>query len=281
MTHRRATVVAVVMVLSLAGCGAKVPPSPPLIRSADDVLILQMDPLPGYVGPEASFTHLPIVSVYADGRVISAAPAPAIAPGPAMPGLQIQRIPTSDVRRLVDRARAAGVGNGANLGDPGVTDMGSLRFSLRTDTGLVQTTAYALGEFDDSTMLSASQRAARKALENLRDDLTNLGRTLGSVPPPTPYTPDGVAAITEPWRGSGDESLGSSPPVPWPGPPLPGVYLDQQLGCVVATGVTATVVIAAAAHANALTVWTYAGKNWTLSFRPLLPDETSCQDLTG
>jgi hypothetical protein len=248
--------------------------------SADAHLVLQVDPLPGYTAPEHWFTHLPIVSVYADGRVISAMPPPTIYTEPVIPGLRIQQIPTSDVRRLVDLARAAGVGSGADLGSPEIADAGSIRFSLLTDTGLVQTTAYSLGQFEDQ--LTPSQRAARKALQDLRDELTDLGRTLGSVPPPTPYTPTAVAAVNRQWHDSSDRPLSAEPlPIRWPGPALPGHYLDQELSCVIASGAAADAVITAAGHANTDTPWAYGGKMWMLSFRPLLPDEASCQDLTG
>jgi len=264
--------------LALAGCGAKVTPGPSVTRDpAPADLVLRVDPLPGYGLEEWSYTHLPIISVYGDGRVITTGATPAIFPGPALPALMIQLIPTSDVRRLAERARAAGVGSNADLGQPGVADAGSMRFTLLTDAGLVQTTAYALGDVGNDPNLSARQRAARQALQDLVDELR---RPLPG-PAPVPYTPTAVAVIAQPWQNQGDPALPNPPPVAWPGPALPGPYLTERLGCGVATGATADAVIAAASHANTRTPWSYGARHWTLTLRPLLPDESTCEDLRG
>ena len=48
-----------------------------------------------------------------------------------------------------------------------------------------------------------------------------------------------------------------------------------------ATGDQAQAVLAAAGSANAATPWVTAdGGRWSIAFRPLLPDESSCADLT-
>jgi hypothetical protein len=263
--------------LALVGCGTKVTPGPPVTRDhAPADLVLRIDPLPGYGPEEWWYTHLPIISVYGDGRVITAGAMPAIFPGPALPPLLIQQIPTSDVRGLAERARAAGVGSNADLGHPRVVDAGSMRFTLLTDAGLVQTTAYALGDFDDPNF-TAPQRAARQALQDLVDELR---RPLPG-PAQVPYTPTGVAVIAQPWQDPGDPALPNPPAVAWPGPALPGRYLTERLGCAIATGATADAVIAAATRANARTPWSYGAQRWTLTLRPLLPDETTCEDLRG
>jgi hypothetical protein len=70
--------------------------------------------------------------------------------------------------------------------------------------------------------------------------------------------------------------------VPWPGPALPGEPIGPlpDLGCVVATGDQATAVIAAARDANVLTPWLSPDDiRWSVTFRPLLPDESGCADL--
>jgi hypothetical protein len=54
------------------------------------------------------------------------------------------------------------------------------------------------------------------------------------------------------------------------------------VGCVVVTGDEARAVATAAQRANARTPWTTPdGARWSLTFRPLLPDETGCADLAG
>jgi hypothetical protein len=49
---------------------------------------------------------------------------------------------------------------------------------------------------------------------------------------------------------------------------------------VVVGGDQATAVLAAAGNGNALTPWVGAdGSRWSVTFRPLLPDESGCADL--
>jgi hypothetical protein len=75
----------------------------------------------------------------------------------------------------------------------------------------------------------------------------------------------------------------SPEPVAWPGPPLPGERLGRlpDVTCVVATGKQASAVITAAGNANVLTPWTSGDATWSVTFRPLLPDESGCADLAG
>jgi hypothetical protein len=275
---RRLAVVALIANLALAGCATAITSGPgasPPVAPAD--LVLRERTIVGFMAPQARFAGLPSISVYGDGRVITTAPQPAIYPGPARPGLQIQTLSASDVVRLRDLAAKAGVGSGIDLGSPPVTDMPSTRFLLRTDGQMVETTAYALGDPAEAE-LTPPQRAARAALLGLDHALRDLGATLGSVPPPVPYEPAGVVVIAQDWA---DDSLPASPAVAWPGPALPGQYLGDGLTCVTASGTTADAVFAAAARADERTPWTSGGKRWMLSLRPLLPDENTCSDIIG
>ncbi|MEV6815691.1 hypothetical protein AB0M52_26735, partial [Micromonospora sp. NPDC051296] len=56
---------------------------------------------------------------------------------------------------------------------------------------------------------------------------------------------------------------------------------DLGLGCVTVTGDAVPKLLAAAANASAATPWTSGGKRWTVTLRPLLPDETDCGDLAN
>jgi hypothetical protein len=72
----------------------------------------------------------------------------------------------------------------------------------------------------------------------------------------------------------------------WPGPALPGPPLPGALRpdthCVTVTGADLPKALAAAAWpTNTLTPWVWDGQRYALSFRPLLPDESTCDDLTG
>jgi len=48
---------------------------------------------------------------------------------------------------------------------------------------------------------------------------------------------------------------------------------------VVATGAQLDTVLAAVAKANQNTPWSSGGNTYSITFRPLLPDESGCADL--
>jgi hypothetical protein len=273
------------------------PTDPP---TASDALVLQVRHVGGFLPVGLLHGSVPLVSVYADGRVISEGPADSVRPGQALPNLQVQRISAADVRALVDRALAAGVGDTTDLGRPGVTDAATTRFTVVTDSGTHVRDVYALAEGVGGTVrtgggygpppspravqgVTPEQQAARAKLLALVRALTDLGSTLpaGTVGAPTAYVPQSVAAVVMPAHFGPDDP--PQQPRPWPGPALPGTPLDQPgVTCVTATGPTADAVLTAARSANQLTPWTTPdGHQWWVTFRPLLPHETGCADLAG
>jgi hypothetical protein len=238
----------------------------------------------GFVTPAMLATRLPILTVYGDGRVITEGPQIAIYPGPALPNVQVQQISTTDVHRLIDRSLAAGVGDSADFGEPGIADAPSTRFTVQTQTGTKTTEVYALGEAGPAVAgINEQQAAARQKLRDLLTALTDLPATLGAdaVSPSLPYQPVAVAAVAMPWTD--DAQLpGEQPAIAWPGPALPGQPLGELgMGCVTADGAQATAVLTAAKAANTATPWTSGDKRWTVALRPLLPDESTCADLTA
>jgi hypothetical protein len=276
---KRAMLLALAACVLLSGCAAKPKPGPTVTRDfSPKQLVLRIDVVPGMLPAASMFTRVPTVSVYGDGQVVTPAPMPAIYPGPALPSLMVQQISVADVRHLVDLASRAGVGSGQDLGTPAVTDAPSTHFLLRTNTGFAATTVIALGMTDDSS-LSAAQRAGRAALRDLVTAVSDLHTTLGTAAPAVAFAPAGVVAVAQNWTAPRDPSVPTQAPVAWPGPALPGMYVGMGLTCVSASGGVGTAVMAAAAHANVLTPWTFEDGRWTLNLRPLLPDETGCQDL--
>jgi hypothetical protein len=253
-------------------------PAPPTaVLPADDAaLVLRVEHTGGYVPPETTLARLPLVSVYADGRVISQGPVAAIYPGSAWPNLQVQQADPATVQELADRALAAGVDGTGDLGAPPLADAPSTRFTLVTDAGPVVREVYALQEAAGAGGLTAEQEAARAELQQLFDELNDLPVTLGGTS--APYDPTAVAALARPYTDPGDGL--TSAEVAWPGPALPGEPVGPDLGCVTATGEQATAVTAAARAATGRTPWTGPdGARWAVTFRPLLPGESGCADL--
>jgi hypothetical protein len=260
---------------TLAGCSSQPGPGARYTGHGPE-LVLRVSTYGGFISLDYQLTELPIISVYGNGTVITAGPAPAIYPGPAVPAVTVRQISGDDVSRLVDLAVAAGVG-GDDDGSPLAEDAGYTRFILRTDAGLRVSDVYALGA---STGVAPPQLAARTKLSTLLHQLTDLSGTLGVNPPSQPYRPTALAALASAWA---PPSVPAPPPVAWPAAALPGP--DEEGGtklpahCLIVTGADATAVLAAASRANSVTPWTSAGSRWTVALRPLLPDETSCLSL--
>ncbi|MFY1702467.1 hypothetical protein ACN28G_12090 [Micromonospora sp. WMMA1923] len=270
-----------------------------------DAVVLRVDQVGGFVTPTMMLTRLPTVSVYGDGRVITEGPQIEIYPGPALPNVQVATIGADQVADLVERARAAGVGSAADLGSPNVTDLPTTRFQLSGATGVEETEVEALLAGPEAeTELTAAQRQARQRLRTFAESLTTPAAvegappvtppTVGDAPPATPptvggaepvettaYQATGLAVVAQPWVEP--EGIAAPQVLAWPGPGLPGQEIGPSgdLGCVTVTGAALEQVRQAAAGANAATGWISDGRRWTLTFRPLLPDETDCASLTA
>jgi hypothetical protein len=265
--------------------GAAADPTEPGLPGAPDELVLQVSYTGGFVTPEMLAARLPVVSVYADGRVLTEGPVIAIYPAPAWPNVQVQEIDRAAVHSLVERARAAGVTETGDLGMPPLADVPSTRFTLVTATETSVREVYALTEADGlgpDSGLAEEQLAARAELRGFLDELTDLPGTLGAaaVSAVAAYEPEAVAALARPWTA--DPEI-VQPESRWPGPALPGEPAGPLpgLGCVTATGDEARAVVAAARAATSLTPWvTDDGARWAVTFRPLLPHESGCADLT-
>ena len=294
MTIRRTLALAAAL-LVLAGCAQRgaatstpatsAPPAAAL-PEGDTTLVLRVEYVGGFVPAEWTYSRLPSYSLYADGRLITDGPVPAIHPGPALPNVQVQQLEDAAVQALLDQAVAAGVADTTDLGSPPVADAPSTRFTLTTADGTAVREVYALSEYamegDGSEAgLTDGQAAGRARLRELLAALADVGQQGIPAGQVEPYVPAAVAAVATPWADPADEL--THPELPWPGPELPGERVGGPLGvgCVVATGEDATAVLTAAAQANAATPWVSGDARWRVLLRPLLPDESGCADLGG
>jgi hypothetical protein len=274
---------AAAVVIGLTACGergAATPGSPSTtsaVPAAAEGLVLRVEYTGGFVSPSVTAGRLPLVSVYADGRVISEGPVAAIYPGPALPNLQVQQLDHAAVQDLVDRALAAGVAETSDLGSPPVADAPSTRFTVVTASDTYVREVYALSETPaEGSGLTRDQQAARSKLGDLLTALTDTPAGQDS----TRYAPTAIAAVATPWVDPQDGL--AQPDVAWPGPALPGEPTGglPDVSCVTATGGQVPALLAAAGSATATTPWvTSDGSRWSVTFRPLLPDESGCADL--
>ncbi|WP_212999259.1 hypothetical protein [Winogradskya consettensis] len=250
--------------------------APPAAGSADD-LLLRVEQVGGFVAPSMRSGRLPQISIYADGRVITEGPVPAIYPGPALPNLQVVMIDPEQARALAEKSAAAGVTEGTDFGQPGVADVPSTQVTAVTAAGRHTVAAEALNEARaNDSALTAAQQAARTKLKAYLDDVNKI--TLTKIAP-VQYKPEIIAAVVTPYVATDDAVRPET--IEWPGAALPGEPLAEgaELTCVTATGEQGDTVLAAAAKAKTNTAWGHGGNTWSIRFRPLLPDETGCADL--
>jgi hypothetical protein len=299
MVRRHATV-GLVLIASLAlvgGCArpasesglgratsTPVPPSAPAPGTyrPDDVVV-RVEYVDGFVPVEFRLASVPLVTVFGDGRVITRTPTASTWPRPALPNILVQTIDVADVATLVTRALAAGVGSASDFGRPLVMDAPVAEFTVLTDAGRLKSTVYALGFDDDARELTPVQQAARQALRDLETALRDLPSTLGpdAVKAEQPYSGAVIAVLSRPLAKSDLPAGADQPKKTWPGPTrLGGSAKTWGVSCTTITGDGLHPVLDAAMSAHENTTWVWNGQHWLARFRPLLPDETSCDDLT-
>jgi hypothetical protein len=292
MTRLRGSLIAAAVPLFLIGACAQpaadgagapapgIPESSAALGAGADDLVLRAESFGGFVPPDRVIGAIPSVSVYADGRVITEGPVPAIYPGPALPNMQVTQLDPAQVQALVAASGPAGVRNGADFGQPNVADAPNTRVIVRTPAGTQTVTAAALNEAQpQDPMLTPEQVAARTKLSAFVKSLTDLPADQSAV---KPYAPEALAVLARPWTDPG----GAEPAQPakaWAGPALPGDYLNPtvKIGCVLVTGAEKDKIWKAAGSANAMTPWTAGSGKFLITFRPLLPDENDCAVLKG
>ncbi|WP_250035230.1 hypothetical protein [Paractinoplanes maris] len=294
MTRLRGTLMAAAVPLFLlAACaqpgatgagapGSGAPESASASPQGGDELVARVESSGGFVPPDRTVGSLPSISVYADGRVITEGPVPAIYPGPALPNLQVVMLSPDQLQQLIKEAGDAGVSSGTDFGRPNVADAPTTRVTVTTAEGTQSVAVEALNEAQaDDPMLDAAQEAARAKLAGFVDKLGDLAAG-GDPSSTTAYQPESMAVLARPWTkpAAGDVA---QPEIAWPGPALPGDYLNPafKIGCVVVSGAEAGKVVAAAKKANQMTPWTAGGEKYLITFRPLLPDETGCAQFKG
>ena len=246
-----------------------------------DQLVLRIDTSGGFVAPQQTLQQMPSFSLYGDGRVITQGAQTEIYPGPALPSLVVTSITPSGVQSILKDALAAGLGESHSYATMTVSDMPTTTFTLDVDGETHTTRVYALGAGSSGPGMSAEERNARAALERLSSEVTDLRGSLpaGSVGPDRPYAPEGLRVFVQPYDGQRDPML-HEPEMGWPFSTPLAKFGEKTSAdgvmCGTVTGTDLTPLLNAARSANQLTPWTSQGKQYSLTFRVLLPDEHGC-----
>jgi hypothetical protein len=246
----------------LSACGTAASPAAssapaPTTRKTDpasaDTLVLRWRLTGGIAGIGGNGTP-PDFSLYGDGR--------AIAPEKGTPGsLREYRLKSGVVRRLTDDARAAGLDNPRRLNAPGgVVDALTLEITFGSAQTFIMypeardDPAVRLWKRLDPTRWAAGEQAA----------------------PARPYVPERMAVLAEPAPPGGNGGRAT----PWPLTPLDRGVERPAGRCVIVSGRDATAATRLSRTATPQTRWRSGDKVHLAQFRPLLPDEHTCEDIT-
>lgn len=247
-----------------------------------DEPVLRIDVGGGFVPVEYNLAAVPGLSIYGDGRMIVTGPLIEIYPGPALPNLQVTRLTEEALQAILRAAEEAGLMDGdAHYDYPCVTDLPTTTFTVVADGSTNVVSAYALG-FEAGTGscegVDEQARADLGAFQSQMGDLESLVPE-GSIGTTEPYVPSEMRVFVLPYRGEPDLP---QEPVEWPLPGSLGTFgepidvpEDARCGVVAGTDLSEALLPTAAA-ANQLTPWTSQGTEYSLIFRPLLPDEHGC-----
>ena len=273
-------VVAIVATACVSAVGAA--PSGKPVTS--DKVVFRVSWEGGFVTPEMLLGRLPMVVVYADGRVITQGPQMLIYPGPLMPNLQEHTLSEDALTRLIDLAREKGLLETVHYDVPGIADAPDTVLEINVDGKSYRVSAYALaeavdleGDFD----LDPADIAGRQALREFVDALTGIPAE-DFVDEEHPLQIERLQlyaskAVIVP----NSELPGEQPAIDWPladlataGEPVENSPIEVR--CQVVEGEDLRVVLPLLQGANALQTFSSEGELYSLIVRPLLPGETGC-----
>ncbi len=299
MTFLR-TIPMAILALGIAGCAASSPSasgtgSPPSAGSPSLVvspspssstgsatLLLKVTSEGGFINPAANLAALPSVTVYTDGRILTPGPVDAIYPGPLLPPVTVRDVGAAGAAAILAAIREAGLDKPAS-GAPGIPgDSGTNVFTVVVDdaTTISRFSGGQPGQPGGPVASPGDERTAAMALlGRLVDPAETWG---GPAAQETAYVPTGYLIFVAPGRPASDPQASQSP-VAWPlatplaefGTPTAADRGIAGLRQGTVLGTDAAVVGPILQRVTALTAFTSGGSEFTLSVRPLLPDEIS------
>lgn len=270
-------------------------------------VVLQIDEAGGFVMPGHDFSTVPHLTVYADGRAITHGPQIMIWPPPALPNLQVAQLSEADVEALVDAAVAAGLtGEIPEYGQPAIADVPTTTVTITVDGVQHVHAANALGYGDAGPMpddggldaglpddgggldaglsdddgspdthgLTESEVQARAALSEFvttaRDIVDSAAAEQTSA-----YQITGFAIRA--WTATEGvlEDDVEIDVLDWP----LDLALDGLDDCVVVDGADAQGLVELLAETNTMAQFEQGGTRYEVFFRPLLPHESTCDDV--
>jgi hypothetical protein len=247
-------------------------------------VVLRLETAGGLLSPAYALSRFPELTLYGDGRVITDGPQVEIYPGPALPNVRVVKISEEAVQAILRAARAAGLlGPDRHILNPRIADAPTTTFTVVAAGRRHVISANALGM--DAGLHGArvsEEDRIRAALFAFQGKLSTLESWLpnGSFGEDQPYVPAGLRVFVRAGAPAAQPGL-KEPVIDWPlATPLAGFGRPLQawpdLRCVAVTDRNLAKVLSAARRANQLTPWRSGKATYSITFRPLLPDESGC-----
>ncbi len=243
-------------------------------------LLLKVTSEGGFINPAATLAALPTVAVYTDGRILTPGPVDAIYPGPLLTPVAVKDVGPSGAAAILAAIKQVGLDKPASA-DPGIPgDAGTNVFTAVVDgTTTMSRFAGARPGQPGGPVASGPEEGA--AAIALLDRLLDPGEKWGApATTETRYVPAGYRVYVAPGVPQADPQASQSP-VAWPlstplaefGSPATPDRGIAGLRQGVVLGADAATLGPVLERASALTAFTSGGSSYTLSVRPLLPDE--------
>lgn len=276
---------ALLIVATLAtACVSAVGAAPTGKPVKSDKVVFRVTSEGGFVMTETMLGRLPLVVVYADGRVITQGPQIAVYPGPLMPNLVEHTLSEDALARLIELAREKGLLKTVQYDLPGIADAPDTVLEINLDGKSYRVSAYALAEavdLEQSAGLDPADVEGRRALREFIDALAGMPAE-DFVDDEHPLAIEALRiyagkAVTVP----NSELPGEQPAVDWPlgdlataGDAVENSPIDVR--CQVVEGEDLATTLPLLQQANSLQTFRSEGEHYSLIVRPLLPGETGC-----
>jgi hypothetical protein len=256
--------------------------APPSQAPTGAGLILRATLEGGFIAPSAVRTRLPIVSVYADGRIMSQGLTPAIYPGPLVPSIVLRSVGSTGAAGILKAAADAGLtGADGSYGPAPAPDAAATVITVIHDgkqtvsrfSSLQPSQVQPGSGVTDERVLTATGQLLARLMSN-----DSFGGTAG---PDGTYTPLGFQLFVTPGAPELSDPNLARPPVSWPlATPLASFGKVDTLGTNgarvgVVVGPDATTIGPILASATQITPFLSGGTQWTIVVKPLLPDEVA------
>jgi hypothetical protein len=250
-------------------------------------LVLRVSIEGGFVPAEFLLTNIPGFSLYADGTAITTGPMIEIYPQPALPNLRQMKLTSAGMKRVLEEARAAGLGGGSRIyRNDMIADASTAVFILRDGAAETRVEAYALG-LNDELIPDPAEVEARAKLLAFWTWLGSLSESLAPEEvssPDAPYDIKRLRIFAREVESTTIDPNFEQEPVDWPldqplstlGDVLTEGPLAMSTRCAEIAGNDVGKLLPALKGANVLTAWVSEEKPYQLWVRPLLPDEAGC-----